>query len=69
MHFVRGPDRLADLERDQFPDDEIAEGERENESRDRRRDRAKRHVTKDVEAFDLRRSGDGGNTSWRDLRG
>ncbi len=27
MHFVRRPDRLTDLERNQFPDDEIAEGQ------------------------------------------
>ena len=53
MHFVRRPDRLAGLERNQFPDDEIAEGQRKNERRDRRCDRAKRHITKDVEAFDL----------------
>src|SRR5687768_10242901 len=53
MDFVRGPDRLASLERDQFSNDEIAEGERKNESRDRGHDRAERDITKNVEAFNL----------------
>src|SRR5256885_7947483 len=53
MHLVRGPDRLADLQRNQFPDDVPSARERKNKSRDRRRDGTERHVTKDVEAAHL----------------
>src|SRR5205814_3802666 len=53
MHFVRGPDRLADLQRDQFFYNEGSARERKDERGHRGRDRAKRHVTKDVEAAHL----------------
>src|SRR3977135_772307 len=53
MDFVGGPDRLADLEGDQFANDEIPECERKNERRDRGRDGAKGEVTENVEPFDL----------------
>src|SRR2546421_1912194 len=53
MHFVRGPDRLADVQGNQFFYDVWSARERKNKSRDRRRDGAERHVTKDVEAAHL----------------
>ena len=53
MHFFGGANRLADFQRDQFADDEISEEKGEHERGDRRRDRAKCDVGKDVEAVNL----------------
>ena len=55
VHFRRGADRLADLERNQFPNDVVAEQKRDREGGDRREDRAKGDVVEDVEAFELLR--------------
>jgi hypothetical protein len=46
---------LPDLERDEFPDDEVAEKKRNHEGGDRRKDRAKGDVIEDIEAFELLR--------------
>ena len=66
MHFGGGADRLADLERNQLANDEIAEYERERESSDRRRDGAERDVGEDIEPDELAAQNGGGNTSSRD---
>src|SRR3954470_1659662 len=53
MDFVGRADWLTDLERDQFADDKVPEGKRENEGGDRRGDSAKGDVTENVESFDV----------------
>src|SRR5205807_5010589 len=52
-HFFDAANGLADLERDQFSDDEIPENQRQAERGHGRCDRAKSNVKKNVEAADL----------------
>src|SRR3954451_16309599 len=52
MDFGGGANRLTDLQRDQFSNDEVAEDERDREGADRGRDGAKRRVSEDVETAD-----------------
>jgi hypothetical protein len=52
-HFFDAADGLADLERDQFSDDEIPENQTQRECSHSRRDRAKSNVKKNIEAPDL----------------
>src|SRR5438105_6957237 len=52
-HFLDAADGLADLERDQFSDDEIPKNQRQSERGHGCRDRAKGHVKEDVETADL----------------
>ena len=54
-HFGRGANRLPDLERDEFPDDEVAEKKRNRKGGDRCKNRAKGDVVEDIEAFEFLR--------------
>src|SRR4051794_21415347 len=53
MNFGRRSDWLANLERDQFPNDKIPAHQRDRECGDRGGDRAERHIGEDVQAGDF----------------
>ena len=53
MDLICGPNRLTGSKPNQFPDDDLTKSKREKKGSDRRRDRAERHIAKDIQPFDL----------------
>src|SRR5450432_2835544 len=51
-YLRRGPDRLSELQRDQFPDDVVAEEKRDGKGRDGRQDGAESDIVENVEALE-----------------